>query len=438
MSRRKRNLNESTRGRAFAISIIGGLTLLALAATVFAVASQARSVSAQAEQSVQVTENLRAVSIARANLSIASRVAAVGPDQTEVLLTTLANADEALDEVEDNFDERTPSEVRTVFSDYRTAASSQSELILSGTATPEASLEAELATGTAFEALAIALRSERDAQLDGLRADNDLMNLISTIATFVVAFVVPSAALYIFEALRRTPRRARQLEHAYENTTATSLAMAAAVSKEASNLRKAIDRLPGEHHDHELLRSALRFEHVAALNGSVRALHNVEVDLRELALEVTRSIGHPVAISDSGAESAVVHGDNEQISLLMAELLQNAVTHGEMPVELEIQAEENQVIVTVSDQGPGLPEVIEDAIIHDNDYATRGNLLSGTYGFGLLAAREATESLGGQLRYHRQDGETSLIVELPKSHFATQVKPTDISLPAALEGRSAA
>jgi len=420
--RKKRSLNESTRGRAFMISIIGGLTLLALAATVFAVASQARSVSSQAERSVQITENLRGAAIARAELSIAYRVANLSPGQVEILESTLANAGEALDAVEGNFDDQTTAEARETFDRYQAAADAQSELILSGTATPEAALDAEIATGTTFEALSTVLKTDQATALDGLRADNDLMNLISTIATFVVAFVVPSAALYIFEALRRTPRRARQLELDYENTTATSLAMAAAVSKEASNLRKAIERLPGHHHDRELLRSALRFEHVAALNGSVRTLHNVEVDLRAIALDVTRSIGHHVTINDSDADAAIVHGDVEQISLVMAELLQNAVTHGKAPVELEIQSEENQVILTVSDLGPGLPEVIEDAIIHDNDYATRGNLLSGTYGFGLLAAREATESLGGQLRYHRQ----------------TEVKPTDISLPAALEGRSAA
>ena len=214
--------------------------------------------------------------------------------------------------------------------------------------------------------------------------------------------------------------------------------MSAAVEKEATNLRGAIERLPDGIHTQELLRSALRFEHVAALNGSVRSLRNTEVNIQELALEVTRSLGQPVTINDSKAGDAVVYGDSEQVSLVVAELLQNAVQHGNNPVTLDVMAEEHKVTISVSDRGPGLPEVIEDAIIHDNDYATRGNLISGTYGFGLLAAREATESLGGQLRYHRQDNETSIIVELPKFHESTEIRPADTSLPAALEGRAAA
>ncbi len=439
MSRRSRTFNESTRGRAFIISIVGGLTLLALAVTVFAVASQARSVSNQAEQSVRIIEDLRVVSIARAELSIASRVAALSTtDQSEVLTTTIDNANSALDAVEENFDDRTSSEIRAALSDYRQAADNQAQLILGDNTDRQLALDAEIATGESFEALATVLREQQVAALERLREDNDLMNVISTVATFVVAFVVPSAALYIFEALRRTPRRARQLEHEYENTQATSLAMAAAVSKEAAHMRKIIDGVPELKNNSDLRRSVLRFEHVAALNGSVRTLHNVEVDLGELAMDVTRTIGYPVAVDTDQANDAVVIGDHEQISLVMVELLHNAITHGSTPVGIEISTQDQLVIMSVSDRGPGLPEAIEDAIIHDNDYATRGNLLSGTYGFGLLAAREATESLGGVLRYHRHNGETAMIVELPKSHFANRTKRTEISLPAALESRKAA
>ncbi len=437
MSRRRETFNESTRNRAFVISIIGGLTLLALAATVFAVASQARSVSAQAERSVRIIEELRVVTTSRAELSIAFRVAKLSPDRPEVVEPTVESAAEALDAVERDFDDTTTADVRAAFANYESAANEQSELIVSGTATGEELDVSELRVGETFDALSAVLRSEQEVALDGLRSDNDLMNVISTIATFVVAFVVPSAALYIFEALRRTPRRARQLEHAYENTTATSLAMSAAVSKEAANLRTVIDRLPDGAYSDQLLRSALRFEHVAALNGSVRTFHNQEIDVREVAIEVTRTIGHPVTVNDESANNALVHGDNEQISLLLIELLHNAVTHGESPVTLDVQTEEREVVITVSDSGPGLPEVVEDAIIHDNDYATRGNLLSGTYGFGLLAAREATESLGGQLRYHRDEGKTSLIVELPRSNVSPLASP-DKSLPAALKVDAAA
>ena len=438
MSTPKERQQGLNRGRAFVISIVGALTLLALAATVFAVASQARSVSRQAEQSVRIIEDLRVVSIARAELSIASRISVISPDQTETLASTLANADAALTAVESNFDDRTPQDIRAEFVRYRAASDAQSALILGGEATDQQAIDAELATGEAFEVMSEVMRVEQVAALEQLRADNDLMNVISTVATFIVAFVVPSAALYIFEALRRIPRRARQIELELESVSTASQAMAAAVAKEASNLRTTLNSLPPEVDSDGLRRSVLRFEHVAALSGAVRSLHNVDVDVEQLCDEIIDSIGTPVALDVSYGEESTIYGDRDQVTLVIFELLHNATTHGRGPVRLEILTDKENVTVSVIDHGPGLPDMVEDAVIHDNEYATRGNLLSGAYGFGLLAAREATESLGGCLRYHRDSEATTLIVELPRSQSALPAAPIELDLPAALKGRSAA
>ena len=438
MTAQRRKQHESNRGRAFIISVVGGLTLLALAATVFAVATQARSVSRQAEQAVRIIEDLRVVSIARAELSIASRVSLLSPDQTEIIESTLSNADDALAAVESNFDTRTLETIRSAFGEYRAASDAQSELIARGGVSREDAQAAELATGEAFDALSEVMRAEQVASLERLRADNDLMNVISTLATFVVAFVVPSAALYIFEALRRTPRRARQIERDFDSLSAKSKAMAAALAKEAAHLRATLNDLPPELDSDGLLRSVLRFEHVAALNGAVRSLHNVDVDVEQLCATVIETFDDEVILDASHGAESMIYGDRDQVTLVVFELLHNATTHGRGPVRLEVLADESDVTISVIDHGPGLPDTVEDGIIHDNEFAARGNLLSGSYGFGLLAVREAVESLGGCLRYHRAGGETALIVELPRSQSAVPAAPIQMDLPAALEGRSAA
>ena len=97
----------NSRRRSMAISVLSGFTLLLLALTVFAVASQARSLSTQAERSVQTVENLRVVSIARAEMSIASRVAASSPEQLPVISGAIDNANASLDEVGAVFNEQT-------------------------------------------------------------------------------------------------------------------------------------------------------------------------------------------------------------------------------------------------------------------------------------------------------------------------------------------
>ena len=105
--------------------------------------------------------------------------------------------------------------------------------------------------------------------------------------------------------------------------------------------------------------------------------------------------------------------DDDQFSLAVFELVHNAVTHGTGPVRLAISSDADMVSISVIDHGPGLPGVVEDGVIYDTEFALRGNLMSSAYGFGLLAAREAVESLGGELTYLRDNDETTLTIDLP-------------------------
>ena len=240
----RRFLEGQGRGRSLVISAISGLTLLLLALTVFAVASQARSLSAQAEQSVQTVENLRVVSLARSEISIASRIVSAAPESTAVVDGAIENANAALNAVQANFDERTTEETLTAFEDFRTAVDHQAEIFNTVAADDAAFREAEVATGEAFSTLSDVMRGEQLAAIEGLEADNDLMNLIATISTFTVAFVVPSAALFVFQALRSAPRELRTLRLEHERLGRRSRAMATTVSKEAKELRTVLAKSP--------------------------------------------------------------------------------------------------------------------------------------------------------------------------------------------------
>lgn len=407
---------ETARANAFLISIIGGVTMLLLAVTVFAVASQARSVSEQAERSVRLIEDLRVVSIARAELSVASRIDAVAPDQTVVIESTINNADEALAAVIANVDEDTSRGVVNALATYEAAADDQAALILRSDTDVDLAQAAEVRTGEAFSALSKVLRAEQETALDQLRLDNDVMNTIGTIATFVVAFIVPSASLYIFEALRRTPRLTRTLELELASLGNTSQAMAIAVSNEIKTIRSTMQLPPGDDQDDHLHRSLLRLEHVANLNGAVRPVHNDELNVYTIAVEAAERFSNEIDVRFVEAEyPAVVSGDRDQLTLIVFELLANALDHGSTPVSVEINTTENAVRLSVIDRGIGLPELIEAAVVDEDDYAARGNLISGRYGFGLLAVREAAESLGGRLDYVRTGAETSMIVEFPRT-----------------------
>ena len=216
-------MNKSSKN-SFLVAAAGGIAMLLLALSVFAVASQARTLSAQAERSVQTAENLRVVSIARAELSIASRLSEVAPDEQLVIDSSLDNALASLDALETQLDDSVSEEIRTGLANFRVAAETQTTQITEMVRDAESLQASELATGESFATLAEAMRAEQVASIEGLQAENDLMNLIATVSTFVVAFIVPSVGLFVFQALRRTPREFRRLNLEHDRVLARSAA----------------------------------------------------------------------------------------------------------------------------------------------------------------------------------------------------------------------
>jgi len=179
-------------------------------------------------------------------------------------------------------------------------------------------------------------------------------------------------------------------------------------------------------HATEVRRSLLRLEHTAALNGSVRSFTAEPLNVFSVASDVVAETAPDVVVSFRDAEyPAVVDADPNQLSLVVFELLLNAVEHGAGPVRIEIETNERSVVLSVVDRGAGLPDVVKSAVMEGNDYAVRNNLVSGTYGFGLVVVQGAVETLGGTLSYVRSIGETTMVVELPRSHARLESPASD-------------
>ena len=407
------DLRRKNSRRSLVISAIAGITLLLLAITVFAVATEARAVSVQAQNAVETVETLRVTSLARAELSIANRLRQSQANVDDgVLAGTLENATVALEAVRESFDENTPSEISDSFTAFETAASQQIAVLADPDPEDASIIAAEVATGETFSQVSDALRVEQANAIERLQRGNDRMNLIGTIATFVVAFIVPSAALYIFEALRRTPRNTRKLELEHDKLVAESQALANGVSKEAEMLRsrmvgRSVDRI-----DYPALHSARRLSHVAAAHGGAMSVHPKKLLLKDV-------IGRAVRFSRAGEISidvdpeAVALADEDALTMVVAELLRNALTHGSTPVSVGVTTSAEAVEISISDEGNGLGTVLSEAAIYENDFELRTNLLSGDYGFGLIAVRRALGAVGGELRYQHVDGVTTFTAVLP-------------------------
>ena len=103
-------------------------------------------------------------------------------------------------------------------------------------------------------------------------------------------------------------------------------------------------------------------------------------------------------VSIAAVSAAHVLGDRGQLARAVKNLLDNAGRHAS-PVTLALAERDANAVLTVSDDGPGIPESAADRIFRDSvDSMRRGRPVPGGTGLGLAIAQEIVERHGGILR----------------------------------------
>jgi signal transduction histidine kinase len=150
------------------------------------------------------------------------------------------------------------------------------------------------------------------------------------------------------------------------------------------------------------------------------------VDLSALAASlveefraVARSSGHDLA-ADGGGE-ATGFGDEERALQIGRILVENALVHtpAGTPVRLRTARRNGSVLLTVEDEGPGIPAEHVGQIF-DRFYRIEGSVASGS-GLGLAIARELAELMGGSVELHVIPGRTIFALVLPTAMAATDI-----------------
>jgi signal transduction histidine kinase len=141
-------------------------------------------------------------------------------------------------------------------------------------------------------------------------------------------------------------------------------------------------------------------------------------DMVEDAAFEARLVGHPaIALFIDVPETVRVHVDVGQITRVLVNLLKNAREALESRqgvegrIDVSVIEEEARIVVTVSDNGPGLPPRARDNLF----VAFEGSARAGGTGLGLAIARELTEANGGSIRLKASGAEgTQFELMLPK------------------------
>lgn len=142
------------------------------------------------------------------------------------------------------------------------------------------------------------------------------------------------------------------------------------------------------------------------------------VDLGSLARSMIGNYEHarvPVVLDETPRVTVV--GDQDGLHRVLVNLVDNAVRYARTEVRVRVSAADGQAVLTVTDDGPGLPESERERVF---DRFYRAELSrsrdSGGTGLGLPIVRDLVRAHGGSVRLTaRPDGEAGLqaVVLLP-------------------------
>ncbi|MFQ5554939.1 MAG: ATP-binding protein [Acidimicrobiia bacterium] len=98
---------------------------------------------------------------------------------------------------------------------------------------------------------------------------------------------------------------------------------------------------------------------------------------------------------------------------ILRDLLVNAERYGGSSVDVTIARNDGVATITVADDGPGIGDVDDDAILEPYVIATHDTAQPASVGLGLAVARDLARLMLGALIYERRAGWTRFILTLP-------------------------
>ncbi len=132
----------------------------------------------------------------------------------------------------------------------------------------------------------------------------------------------------------------------------------------------------------------------------VRDARREPVDLAILAADACAdgriaAPGRAIELSSDGPTA--VSGDPDQLRQLIANLIGNAISHGDGAIEVEVRAEADRMVLGVRDHGPGLPGEAADGKVFERFWRAgeARSRASGGAGLGLAIVAEVAAAHGG-------------------------------------------
>jgi len=132
-------------------------------------------------------------------------------------------------------------------------------------------------------------------------------------------------------------------------------------------------------------------------------------ELDTVALQLSRA--GATAIVD--CDTAHVLGDPLRVRQVLRNLISNAQRHGGENIRLTGQVDGRSYLLTIEDNGIGVPEGMEHRLFSRFVHRGQAPLTTGSIGLGLAVVKILLDGMNGTVRYERADGWTRFIVRFP-------------------------
>jgi len=127
-----------------------------------------------------------------------------------------------------------------------------------------------------------------------------------------------------------------------------------------------------------------------------------------------RETDPPGDVSIEVPDGMNVLADPRRLEQIIANLVDNALSHGAPPVVVSAKTAGDEVRVTVADRGPGVASEKAPRLFAGRATPTRlQQARSRDRGLGLTLVRGLAEAMGGRVWYERDDDETRFILSVP-------------------------
>ncbi|MDH2427980.1 HAMP domain-containing sensor histidine kinase [Sphaerisporangium sp. TRM90804] len=153
---------------------------------------------------------------------------------------------------------------------------------------------------------------------------------------------------------------------------------------------------------------------ISRFDSGVAALALNEVDVAELVRATLRTRGWPERVGTELPSAVRARLDPRRVDVILANLVGNALRHGEPPVSIRLRADPRWITLEVRDHGPGLDEAVLPRVFDRFYKASAARARSEGSGLGLAIARENARLHRGDLTVaNAPDGGAVFTLRLP-------------------------